>query len=378
MEGPADGTGTLPRAPFDGTSKSQADLKENFYRYFQQEVTDLQDQIDKLERTALVGGERQDAIDYCLASISRLTTEVHDALDFIPAYDQRAYTISINCLTDKFQEARAKFAPKSRFAFKIKKNESALSLQDVAAAAVITGRKEDSENHASGLSSGEPSRPAASTVQPPSKDYNAAISEDTARIRAPSFRQANPVAISDHEGLHIILPSSAAHATSSGSLTDLTKCIVDMSISTANGKPFAGLALKNITNSLIVAGQVAGATHLTNVQDTVVVVTSRQVRMHDCNNVDVYLSCMSRPIIEDCKNIRFAPIPKCYEVPSEEPVDNHWDQVDDFKWLKAEKSPNWSVLVESERLPDAIWTTVVPGKPGMAAEDILKQVGTSK
>ena len=85
-----------------------------------------------------------------------------------------------------------------------------------------------------------------------------------------------------------------------------------MSISTANGQPFAGLALKNITNSLIVAGQVAGATHITNVQDTVVVVSSRQVRMHDCNNVDVYLSCMSRPIIEDCKNIRFAPIPKCY------------------------------------------------------------------
>lgn len=85
-----------------------------------------------------------------------------------------------------------------------------------------------------------------------------------------------------------------------------------MSISTANGKPFAGLALKNITNSLIVAGQVAGATHITNVRDTVVVVSSRQVRMHDCVNVDVYLSCMSRPIIEDCKNIRFAPIPKSY------------------------------------------------------------------
>ena len=89
-----------------------------------------------------------------------------------------------------------------------------------------------------------------------------------------------------------------------------------MSISTANGKPFAGLALKNITNSLIVAGQVAGATHITNVRDTVVVVSSRQVRMHDCNNVDVYLSCMSRPIIEDCKNIRFAPIPKCYVGPT--------------------------------------------------------------
>ena len=61
-------------------------------RFILTQFIDLQDQIDKLERTALVGGERQDAIDYCLASISRLTTEVHDALDFIPAYDQRAYT----------------------------------------------------------------------------------------------------------------------------------------------------------------------------------------------------------------------------------------------------------------------------------------------
>lgn len=41
MEGAAGGTGTRPRAPFDGASKSQADLKENFYRYFQQEVTGI-------------------------------------------------------------------------------------------------------------------------------------------------------------------------------------------------------------------------------------------------------------------------------------------------------------------------------------------------
>lgn len=151
-----------------------------------------------------------------------------------------------------------------------------------------------------------------SDTQPPSKNYNAEISELSGLIRAPSFRQANSICIFEHVGLHIILPSSAAHATSSGSLTDLSKCIVDMSTPTVNGKPFAGLALKNITSSLIVAGQVAGAAHMTNLRDSVVVVSSRQVRMHDCNNVDVYLSCMSRPIIEDCKGIRFAPIPECF------------------------------------------------------------------
>jgi tubulin-specific chaperone C len=59
----------------------------------------------------------------------------------------------------------------------------------------------------------------------------------------------------------------------------------------------------------------------------------------------------------------------------EAPVQNHWDQVDDFKWLKAEHSPNWSILPETERLQEEVWTTVVPGGQGMGLDDILKKVG---
>jgi hypothetical protein len=44
-----------------------------------------------LESYALVGGERQDATDHCLAGIARLSNEVTDATGFIPAYDQRTY-----------------------------------------------------------------------------------------------------------------------------------------------------------------------------------------------------------------------------------------------------------------------------------------------
>lgn len=131
-------------------------------------------------------------------------------------------------------------------------------------------------------------------------------------IRKPSFSQATNVNISGHSRLHIILPSSASRATASGSLTNLSGCIVDMSVPTANGAPFAGLALQNIKNSLIIAGHVAGAAHITGVQDSVIVVASRQVRMHDCKNVDIYLHCASRPIIEACSNVRFSPIPECY------------------------------------------------------------------
>ena len=150
------------------------------------------------------------------------------------------------------------------------------------------------------------------------KNYNEEMMRASGPIRKPSFSQATNVNISGHTGLHIILPSSASRATSSGSLTRLNRCIVDMSVPTANGAPFAGLALKNIKESLIIAGHVAGAAHVTTVEDSIIVVASRQVRMHDCKNVDIYLHCSSRPIIENCSNVRFSPIPECHVSPTQE------------------------------------------------------------
>ena len=151
------------------------------------------------------------------------------------------------------------------------------------------------------------------------KNYNEEMTRAIGPIRKPSFSQATNVNISGHTGLHIILPSSASRATASGSLTRLDRCIVDMSVPTAHGAPFAGLALKNIKESLIIAGHVAGAAHITAVENSIIVVASRQVRMHDCKNVDIYLHCASRPIIEDCHNIRFSPIPECHVSLSKEP-----------------------------------------------------------
>lgn len=149
------------------------------------------------------------------------------------------------------------------------------------------------------------------------RDYNEEISKPgLSGIRKPSFSTAKNIGISNQAGLHIILPSSASRATASGSLTDLRDCIVDMSVPTAQGKPFPGLALKDISNSLIVAGRVSGPVHITGVSDSILVVAARQVRIHECRDVDIYLHCSSHPIIEDCTGMRFAPLPKCYVCPS--------------------------------------------------------------
>ena len=51
---------------------------------------------------------------------------------------------------------------------------------------------------------------------------------------------------------------------------------------------------------------------------------------------------------------------------------NMYDQVDDFKWLKSEPSPNWSILDLAQQIRDEVWTDVVPGKAGVGHGDILR------
>jgi hypothetical protein len=96
--------------------------------------------------------------------------------------------------------------------------------------------------------------------------------------------------------------------------------------------------------------------------------------MHDCVDVDVYLWCGSRPIIEDCRGVRFAPLPKGTGGGKGEGR-NMWDQVDDFKWLKDSPSPNWRVMEEGERIGEEVWKEVLASGEGRGLEDILREVG---
>lgn len=221
------------------------------------------------------------------------------------------------------QEARSRAVPRKKFQFKpTLKNNSAVSLSDAAELAkeqrlqVLPSFNESSMATAPAFSKTPPSEANSKDTlgDLPSfpKNYNEEMNRPGTQVRKPSFSQAPSINITGHTGLHIILPSSASRATSSGSITKLSRCIVDMSVPTANGAPFAGLALQDIKQSLVIAGRVAGAAHITGVENSIVVVLSRQVRMHECHNVDIYLHCASRPIIEDCSNVRFSPIPECY------------------------------------------------------------------
>jgi tubulin-specific chaperone C len=253
--------------------------------------------------------------------------------------DSVAHLQVIKGLREKLDETRASFGPRTRFTFKTaRKNLSAVSLSDAAELAAEKRRNLPGYQTPSSDSSfintpanlqtpDRDSSPAPLRVPPPTavddsskdasdsekKDNAATLSPPTAAIRRPTFSAVSTVTISRESNTHIILPSAASHASKPCSLTSLKGCVVDISVLSPQGNtPFAGLTIKNVKNSLLVCGVVSGPAHITAVEDSVIVVTCRQFRMHECKNVDVYLSCSSQPIIEDSHGIRFAPLPDTY------------------------------------------------------------------
>ena len=242
----------------------------------------------------------------------------------------------IKSLHDKLGATRRTLAPKSKFAFKSsrKKNDSAVSIDD--AAELFMQQRDNLSKTTKGplpsTSSSSALTPATSSTPPDDRtsdsqewrrseslgsflkaagvDSNA--SQSSSSVQKISFSAADSAEISSHSASHIVISPFSSFANPSGSLTDLRGCIVDMSIRSATDYSFAGLAIKNVRQSLLICGNVNGAVHITGVDQSVLVVSTRQYRMHECNDCIVYLYVSSKPVIEDCHGIQFAPLPLNY------------------------------------------------------------------
>ncbi|KAI7784237.1 tubulin-specific chaperone c [Diaporthe eres] len=379
--------------------KPAMDPKERFYRHFEAQATALQEDIANLANISATGGERKDATDHVLGGISRLTNEVSDASEYAPPRDQMIYGQALKALREQVNIQSRGLGPKTGFEFTQESKDSWVAAGSNKAPAAAAGPDADIDSDATVQAErtdavGDlPSfTGAGSAASGAAKDYNAEMaSQGGAGVRKPSFSQARDIDISNHRGMHMILPATASRATASGTLTELRGCVLDMSAPFASRKkkgsshpgggaaPFNTLAIRNISGSLVIAGQVAGPAHVTGVRDSVLVLNARQVRMHECRNVTVYLWCGSHPIVEDCEGVRVAPLPAPFLGRGQDNAagSNQWDQVDDFGWLKAEASPNWRRLggEGDHAVPEDFWTNTVKGGPALSTEDILRQAG---
>jgi tubulin-specific chaperone C len=158
-------------------------------------------------------------------------------------------------------------------------------------------------------STGVQRRPGDGTDVPKSVETDLAIH----RPMLSSDNKFSSVSISQESNTHHVLSSAPRQASQPCSLTSLKGCVVSTPFhSLQNGFSFSGLTIKSVSGSLLQCGLVSGPAHITAVEQSTIVITCGQFRMHECKNVDVYLSCSSRPIIEDCDGIRFSPLPEAY------------------------------------------------------------------
>ncbi|XP_062225994.1 tubulin-folding cofactor C-like [Phragmites australis] len=135
------------------------------------------------------------------------------------------------------------------------------------------------------------------------------------------------------------------------SLADLVSCEVSL-----KGKCRA-LYVHKLRHCRVFVGAVVGSVLIEDVEGCTFVMAAHQIRIHEARATDFYLRVRSRPIIEDCSGVRFAPHALKYEGIEEdlresglEEETGNWVNVDDFKWLRAVHSPNWCLVPEEERM----------------------------
>lgn len=105
----------------------------------------------------------------------------------------------------------------------------------------------------------------------------------------------------------------------------------------------------NVLRCTIYVGEVSGAAHVTGCCQSSISISCHQLRIHQSSDSSFCVNVKTQPIVEDVRNIQFAPYNFSY--PGQIPAtgESLWDQVRDFKWLKSEPSPNWSILPEAQR-----------------------------
>ena len=118
---------------------------------------------------------------------------------------------------------------------------------------------------------------------------------------------------------------------------------------------FKACYINNCQNCNIFLGCICGGAHITNCVNSKIYLITHQLRIHQTTNSDFYTLTNSNPIIEHSKENVFHPLKIKYEGfennLKKSGIDinnNNWNQVQDFQWLKKDKSPNFNVDENNE------------------------------
>lgn len=147
-------------------------------------------------------------------------------------------------------------------------------------------------------------------------------------------------------------------------IADLDHCVVDLCTPkkpvepAALGMTFTALHIRDIRDTILLLPSIKGSVLLHNATRCIIAVGCHQFRMHTSNDVDVYLSIPSNPIIEHCTRMAFASYPTHLSILTGLPSHpEHAMIVQDFSHIRPTPSPNWVAMSGDRRIQD--WADVI-------------------
>lgn len=118
------------------------------------------------------------------------------------------------------------------------------------------------------------------------------------------------------------------------------------------------LHVNNLKNCKILSGPVSRASFVSDCINCQFSLICQQLRIHTTTKTIFNIHVTGKAIIEDCKEVGFAPynwnypeLSNNFEEACLNKEVNKWDEIDDFDWLKVdEQSPNWFKVPQEDRV----------------------------
>ncbi|KAK4430567.1 Tubulin-folding cofactor C [Sesamum alatum] len=304
----------------DPNSETSFQSTQLFLSQFSQSKLSIESQLSRIRKQP--DPTHKPDLEAISLEISALEKLVAENSYFLPPYEVRTCLNTVAHLKQSLDEVTSLVIPKKKFSFKnkpTKKNPTVAAQKD----AIILGE--------------------------PEKELNVGSEKIGFRdlSTAPGFRDREKDVLVKEFSINELEGGQNGEFT----LSKLRDCEVRL-----KGR-LRALFMDKLMNCKVYVGAVTGSVLIEGAEGCVFVLASHQIRIHNAKNCDFYLRVRSRPIIEDSCGVRFAPYCLSYRGIEKDLTEanlgeetGNWANVDDFRWLRAVQSPNWSLLPESERI----------------------------
>ena len=301
---------------------------EEFQKHFYLEYNQINDLLNELniDNNSINPSELKLSLSSKYETISNRTEILQkyftQSTSFIPIYEVRKAQEHLAKLNKLAQEKRDLIFPKKKFGFKSKQNM--VTLESAIETAI-------------------------------NKTTSSLIAQSNADNNSKNFNIESSCTIRDINNQTITKYESEINGK------DIALINVKNSIIQLFGNPSV-LHISDLENVTLLCGPITGSAFINDCKNSKLVIACHQLRIHETQQTQFYINVVSRAIIENCKNVKFAPyawsyknIEEHFKMSSINYTDINWTSIDDFNWLnQSVKSPNWDFLEESSRTK---WST---------------------